>query len=111
LVTDNILLGSLRSGETKEQAAAIAARAAELSALDNEVAGKITTAIARVNSAQFGDNPPAPNKKPEIPAVDYALKPLAPVPDPGVPGDPVDKRGPTGVDVRAVIGKMPEGAN
>jgi hypothetical protein len=100
-VTDSILLGGLRTGQMREHAAAIAARAGELGALDKEVASKITTEIARVDSAEFGDNPVAPsNKEPEIiQAVDYAPRPEAPIPDPGVPGDPAGKGGPTGAEI------------
>jgi hypothetical protein len=109
-VTDNFLLGNLRAGQIQEHAAAIAARAGELSALDKEVAGKIATAIVRVDNVQFGDNPVVPhNKEPVIQAVDYAPMPEAPVPDPGVPDNPVGKGGPTGADIGSVINKLPVG--
>ena len=49
-------------------------------------------------------------EKPVIQAVDYAPMPQSPIPDPGLPGDPVGRgAGPTGAEIWSVIDRLPQG--
>ena len=49
-------------------------------------------------------------ERPVIQAVDYAPMPESPIPDPGLPGDPVGRgAGPTGAEIWSVIDKLPQG--
>jgi hypothetical protein len=88
-----------RQAQAQAFAAAIRAGAENLVAVDTEVAGKVSAAIAGVNSAQFGDTPAAPTqqKKPTIQAVDnHTVKedppPKPPEPNPNYPGRDVNGR-------------------
>jgi hypothetical protein len=100
-VTPPATTGVLRQAQAQGLAAAIRTRAEELVAVDTEVAGKVTAAIAGVNSVQFGSNPVTPtNKKSEIQAVDFKQDP-PPKPPPG----------PNANDIRGVLDKLPEGTS
>jgi hypothetical protein len=83
-------LQAARQVQAQTLAAAIRASAENLVSVDTEVAGKVSSAIAGVNSVQFGDTPVAPqNKKPQIQSVDNRTFKQGPQPDPGTPDDPV----------------------
>ena len=84
-------LQATRQAQAQLLAAQIHARAEALAAADAEVAGKVSTAIAGVNAAQFGSTPvtPPPKRKPEIQAVDnHTWKQDPPTPTPSTPDDP-----------------------
>ena len=83
-----------RQAQAQAFATAIGASAQNLVAVDAEVAGKVSAAIAGVNSAQFDDAPVTPTQqhKPEIQAVDFHGTPLPerpklPKPEPTPPPD------------------------
>lgn len=107
-------LQAARQAQAQAFTAAIRTSAQDLVAVDTEVAGKVSAAIAGVNSAQFGDisvAPLPPKKKPTIQAVDNrTFKDAPPIPDPGTPDDPVGRgAGPSAADIRGVLDKLPEG--
>jgi hypothetical protein len=92
------VLQAARQAQAQTLAAAIRAIAENLASVDTEVAGNVSSAIAGVNSGQFGDTPVAPqNKKPQIQAVDFKQDPPPPPP------------GPNANDIRGVLGKLPIG--
>jgi hypothetical protein len=92
-------LQAARQVQAQTLAAAIRASAENLASVDTEVAGNVSSAIAGVNSVQFGDTPVAPqNKKPQIQAVDFKQDPPPPPPP-----------GPNANDIRGVLDKLPVG--
>lgn len=118
-----------RQAQAQLLAATIRARAEALVAVDTEVAGKVSAAIAGVNAAQFGDIPvaPPPPEKPQIQAVDneiFKQEPPQPIPPDPQPGplppihdaqdvrdvlDPLQnggKRGPNGVGTKPGINEV-----
>jgi|GEM_PF-1701788 len=122
-----------RQAQAQLLATNIRARAEALAAVDTEVAGKISTAVAGVNAAQFGTTPVTPpQKKPDIQAVDNRTikdappQPVPPGPQPG-PLPPINgaddvkrvldplpnggKRGPNGVGTRPDIKEVPDTAS
>ena len=85
-------LQAARQAQAQLFAAEIRARAEALAAVDTEVAGKVTSAIAGVNAAQFGSTPitTPPKNKPQIQAVDRTWKQDPATPTPGTPDNPGD---------------------
>jgi hypothetical protein len=85
----------------------IRTRAEKLVGVDAEVGRSVTSIIECLSGAVFEK---APLEKPVIQAVDYAPMPESPIPDPGLPGDPVGRgAGPTGPEIWSVIDKLPKG--
>jgi hypothetical protein len=106
-------LQAARQVQAQAFAAAIRASAENLVAVDNEVAGNVTTAVSEVSGAQFGDtpiSPPREPKKPTIQAVDNRTvkdappQPVPPDPQPG-PMPPINNAG----DVRNVLDPLQTG--
>lgn len=93
-----------RQAQAQALAANIRIRAAQLVALDEEVAARITTAAAGISDITFHESPPSPVSEPSsgngqrtgtAQAVDYhTWKRSPPIPVPGTPDDP----GPSGRD-------------
>jgi hypothetical protein len=86
-------LQAARQAQGQLLAAEIRTRAEALVAVDTEVAGKVSSAIAGVNTAQFGSTPVTTpqEKKPQIQAVDNRTwKQDPPTPAPGTPDNPGD---------------------
>ena len=85
----------------------IRTRAEKLVGVDAEVGRSVTSIIESLSGAEFEK---APLERPVIQAVDYAPMPESPIPDPGLPGDPVGRgAGPTGAEIWSVIDKLPQG--
>jgi hypothetical protein len=85
----------------------IRTRAEKLVVVDAEVGSNVRSTIEALRSAEFGE---ARLEKPVVQAVDYVPMPETPIPDPGLPGDPVGGgTGPTGAQIWSVIDKLPEG--
>jgi hypothetical protein len=100
-------LQAARQAQAEMLASEIRARAESLVAVDAEVGRSVTSSIESLRGADFEK---APLEKPAIQAVDYAPMPESPIPDPGLPGDPVGRgAGPTGAQVWSVIDKLPRG--
>ncbi|RDH80167.1 hypothetical protein DVS77_04080 [Mycolicibacterium moriokaense] len=100
----------IREAEAHTHESAIRMRAEMLAAVDSEVARRVTAAIADVDGAVFEDTYVAAGERSAFQAVDYAPLPNAPIPDPGVPGDPAGSgAGPTGAEIWSVIDKLPQG--
>ena len=71
-VTDSMLLGNLRATQAQQHAAAITTRATNLSALDQQVAAKISTAAAPLGEISFTEPADAP---PNVQPVDFKQAP------------------------------------
>jgi hypothetical protein len=79
-------LQAARQAQAQALAATIRSRAAALAALDEEVAGQITTGTAGLTGIRFAGNPVSSNnqqKKPSIQAVDNHTWKQSPIPAPG----------------------------
>lgn len=100
-------LQAARQAQAEMLALEIRTCAEKLVAVDAEVGSNVTATVEALRSAEFHE---APLEKPVIQAVDYAPMPEAPIPDPGLPGDPVGGGGgPTGTQIWSVIDKLPQG--
>jgi hypothetical protein len=96
-----------RQAQAEMLALEIRTRAQNLVAVDAEVGSSVMSSIEFLRGADFER---APLEKPVIQAVDYAPMPESPIPDPGLPGDPVGRgAGPTGAEIWSVIKKLPQG--
>jgi hypothetical protein len=112
-VTDRSSSGSAaqraaRQAQAQTFAGDIGQRAAQLMGLDQQVAGKVTAAVAGIRTTfpqnPTPDTPPTP-KKPTIQAVDHQYWKQDPPPPPG----PGPTNGPSGDDIRRVLDKLPVG--
>ena len=97
-----------RQAQAEMHALEIRTRAEKLVAVDAEVGSRVISTIEALSAADFEE---ARLEKPVIQAVDYAPMPESPIPDPGLPGDPVGRgASPTGAEIWSVIEKLPQGA-
>ena len=100
-------LQAARQAQAEMLAFEIRTRAEKLVGVDAEVGRSVTSIIESLSGAEFEK---APLERPVIQAVDYAPMPESPIPDPGLPGDPVGRgAGPTGAEIWSVIDKLPQG--
>ena len=107
LVGGTPALQAARQAQAEMLAIEIRTRAEKLVAVDAEVGRSVTSIIESLSGAEFEK---APLERPVIQAVDYAPMPESPIPDPGLPGDPVGRgAGPTGAEIWSVIDKLPQG--
>jgi hypothetical protein len=100
-------LQAARRAQAEMLAMEIRTRAEKLVGVGAEVGRSVTSIIECLSGAVFDE---VPLEKPVIQAVDYAPVPESPIPDPGLPGDPVGRgAGPTGAEIWSVIDKLPQG--
>jgi len=110
-VSDNSLLPvgpalAARQAQAQSFAADINARATALSLADNEIAANIAAAVAPLAEFRF-------DEKPAEGTVHFVLRDIRegpPIPDPGLPGDPVGRgAGLSAADILGVTKDLPDG--
>lgn len=107
LVGGTPALQAARQVQAEMLASEIRTRAEKLVDVDAEVRRSVTSIFESLSGVSFEE---APLEEPVIQAVDYAPMPESPIPDPGLPGDPVGRgAGPTGADIWSIIDNLPQG--